>query len=1116
MTSTRNRFAIGYIVTGGDQSTEDECALRWLARQDDIEPRTYPLDSVPESSSLGACDLVWIHSTDEQSFDRFREMAAWPALLKSHYERGGKLLCTGFSAHLPFDIGIESREAEARPIDVTDTGYGRKIGFQGFRGHPLFRGFHGGVYVWHAYEDHTSWRVGYFDESWPEEGKVVGVEKTYIQILPDSKLVVEYGNGRGVVLSVGGFIHFGKQNVCRLHLERFVKNSFTYLVTGRGDKSVTWWTPGVAAPKSFSITSKPLLPLSDHPFEIEDESGEIGDESGLILEPERGGNEYCEVAGRRSVVMCREGGGIDEIWMHPFRVLRDLEVIVGEGDSVRSLKELQPSVEIRPESITRRYEMISGTLTEVVSAALDSPVVLIRYRADVREPLELVVTFKSDMRWMWPYREDATLGIHYGYDEGLHALHVREGGGYFHCLFGGNMQPTRHLSGRFRGIRLDARSLKGIPTEGNVVYHAVTYSLGPGARRQLSFAVVGSSAGRKEAEELYRSVLVSPLECCSAVTRHYRKLLESQVSVKAGDADFNEGFRWALVGTDRFLATTPGMGTGFLAGYGTSESGWNGGHEVSGRPGYAWYFGRDAQWASFAVDAYGDFDAVRCQLELFEKYQDIDGKIFHELTTSGVVHYDAADSTPLYVILAAHYLRASGDGEFIESIWPSLQRAIEFLYTTDTDGDGLIENSHVGHGWVESGDLFGAHCTLYLAGLWAQALRDAAYIARVVGATELMRILTRDAVRVRETIHTAFWNERSGFFNHSKRKDGSFIEEKTVMPAVLMGFRLLDERRVGSMLDEFSSNAFSTDWGVRIISRSSTHYNPEAYHTGTVWPLFTGWVSLAEYAYGRSTQGFTHLMNNLLFYRHGALGFAEEVFHGERYKRAGVCPHQCWSETSILLPAIEGMVGFRPDAIEKKLILTPRFPLHWSEVEVHGLRVGPSRLSMKMERDRNVTRYSLRPIKGESLHVALAPEITDGMRITRITVNGRDVTSAVTKSRGVLEDAIHVDMKAEAAVEINHTGGIGVIPHVPRPEPGEESDGFRIIKTFRDGNSYVVTLEGKQGSSAVMEVRHFDREIGRVEGAEPGKRNGDIRELSVSFDVSGQEFVRKNVRIETV
>lgn len=1108
MTSTMNRFAIGYIVTGEGQSTEDECAFRWLARQDDIEPRMYPLDNVPASSSLGACDLVWLHSTDEQSFRRFREVAAWPALLKSYYERGGKLLCTGFSARLPFDIGIESREAEARPIDIADTGYGRKIGFQGFRGHPLFQDFHGGVYVWHAYEDHTSWRVGYFDTSWPGEGKVVGVEKAYIRILPDSKLVVEYGNGRGVVLSVGGFIHFGKKNVCRLHLERFVRNSFTYLVTGRGDEPVTFWTPGGAAPQSSSITSNPLSPVPDQPFSIEDESG-------LILAPERVHDEYCEVAGRRCVVMCREEGGIDEVWVHPFRVLRDLEVIVREGDSVRSLKELQPSVEIRPESITRRYETITGTLTEVVSAALDSPVVLIRYRADVREPLELTVTFKSDMRWMWPYREDASLSIHYGYDEGLHALHVREGGGDFYCLFGADMQPTRHLSGQFRGIRLHARSLEGIPTEGNIIYHAATYSLGPGARRQLSFAVAGSSAGRKEAEEVYRSVLASPDECCSAVARHCRKLLESRVSVKAEDTDFNEGYRWALIGTDRFLATTPGMGTGFLAGYGTSESGWNGGHDVSGRPGYAWYFGRDAQWASFAVDAYGDFDAVRCQLELFKKYQDIDGKIFHELTTSGVVHYDAADSTPLYVILAAHYLRASGDREFIESIWPSLRRAIEFLYTTDTDGDGLIENSHVGHGWVESGELFGAHCTLYLAGLWAQALLEAFYMTRTVGATELGRRLMRDAMRVRETIHTAFWNERSGFFNHSKRKDGSFVEDKTVMPAVLMGFRLLDERRVGSLLDEFASNAFSTDWGVRIISRSSPHYNPETYHTGTVWPLFTGWVSLAEYAYGRSTQGFTHLMNNLLLYRHGALGFAEEVLHGERYQRAGVCPHQCWSETSILLPAIEGMVGFKPDAGEKKLILTPRFPLHWSDVEVHALRVGSSRLRMKMERDRNVTRYSLQPLEGENLHVALAPEIADGMRVTRITVNGRDVTSAATKSRGVLEDAIHFDMKAEVAVEINHTGGIGVIPHVPRPEPGDEGDGFRIIKTFREGDSYVVTLEGKQGSTAVMEVRHFDREIGRVEGAELGKRNDDIRELSVTFDVSEQEFVRKNVRIQT-
>ena len=110
----------------------------------------------------------------------------------------------------------------------------------------------------------------------------------------------------------------------------------------------------------------------------------------------------------------------------------------------------------------------------------------------------------------------------------------------------------------------------------------------------------------------------------------------------------NEGYRWALIGANRFYVDTPGLGQSLVAGYSTTATGWDGNHQINGRPGYAWYFGRDAQWSAFALLNYGDFEKVKSVLTIFQDYQNINGKIFHELSTSGVVHYDAADATPLY------------------------------------------------------------------------------------------------------------------------------------------------------------------------------------------------------------------------------------------------------------------------------------------------------------------------------------------------------------------------------------------------------------------------------------------------------------------------------------
>src|SRR5690606_35380252 len=132
--------------------------------------------------------------------------------------------------------------------------------------------------------------------------------------------------------------------------------------------------------------------------------------------------------------------------------------------------------------------------------------------------------------------------------------------------------------------------------------------------------------------------------------------------------------------------------------------------------------------------------------------------------------------TPLYVLLASHYLRASGDLNFISDTWENLEKAINYCYSTDTDGDGLIENTNVGHGWIEGGALYGAHTTFYLAGIWAATLREAAYLARQLGKDDIALKYEKDYLRIKEKVNTKFWNEKSEHFNYGLLHDGSYNE----------------------------------------------------------------------------------------------------------------------------------------------------------------------------------------------------------------------------------------------------------------------------------------------------------------------------------------------------
>ena len=67
--------------------------------------------------------------------------------------------------------------------------------------------------------------------------------------------------------------------------------------------------------------------------------------------------------------------------------------------------------------------------------------------------------------------------------------------------------------------------------------------------------------------------------------------------------------------------------------------------------------------------------------------------------------------------------------EFLKLQWDSILKAYRFSDATDTDGDGLIENTGVGHGWVEGGALYPAHEEIYMQGLWVEALAGIAELA---------------------------------------------------------------------------------------------------------------------------------------------------------------------------------------------------------------------------------------------------------------------------------------------------------------------------------------------------------------------------------------------------
>ncbi|MDP4281050.1 MAG: GH116 family glycosyl hydrolase, partial [Bacteroidota bacterium] len=820
---------------------------------------------------LSGYSVLWFQRNDTTVFSEMETNRKIIHSLRDFIQNGGSLLLTGEAFRYILPLGLENISPQDSLKRSMDEGYGRKLGFHAWKDHPIFSGMNGGSYILMPFKDTTVRITGYFGKFLPENGKVVAVDWDYIFMRETSKIVVEYGLGKGKVLAVGGYMAFSSLNMNRKHLDFFTQNVLKYLAGETLSSFPNYWD------YSESQINKAFPPSSVFPpFIIPESKTWIIPDNPMTLKAKYASGNSWDVASERLLTMGTEYGGIKEVWAHPFMAFRDYEAGIrfSYSDTIYWFTDEHPEIQVMPDGLVREYKFSRGYLKEVIVNDPSEPAGVIHYEYQGVYPAELILRFNSNLRIMWPYSENVNRLIRHSWLDSIQAFFAGDKSGELCLLFGANKKPDMKLEGQFEGFIpiKGKKEFEGIPTSAFKASFLLCYPLGMNDRMDVVYAASGE--GFDKTFYSYKKAISDPYAIFSRAKEHISSLFHNNLQITTPDSGFNLGYQWAMLGTDRFMVNTPGMGRSVVAGYATTENGWDGEQKVSGRPGYSWYFGRDGEWSGFAILDYGDFEKVKDILAFYKKYQDLSGKIFHEATTSGVIHYDAADATPLYIVLAGKYFRHTNDLEYLKSNWGSIRKAIDFCFSTDTDNDHLIENTNVGHGWIEGGKLYGSHATLYLNGIWASALDEAANMAKALGYAEADNYQQESKI-VKQIINNDFWIDRIKFFSYGKNKDNSFRLEPTVLPAVPLYFHLAEEEKAGLILDRYAGNHFTTNWGIRIVGDESPLFNPTGYHYGSVWPLFTGWTSLAEYAYGRNDVAFSHLMENLSIYRYWGLGFIE-------------------------------------------------------------------------------------------------------------------------------------------------------------------------------------------------------------------------------------------------
>jgi hypothetical protein len=153
------------------------------------------------------------------------------------------------------------------------------------------------------------------------------------------------------------------------------------------------------------------------------------------------------------------------------------------------------------------------------------------------------------------------------------------------------------------------------------------------------------------------------------------------------------------------------------------------------------------------------------------------------------------------------------------------------------------------------------------------------------------------------------------------------------------------------MLTRWASHEFSTDWGLRDISIRTPFYDPISYHQGSVWPLFTGWTSVAEYRAGRPLSAYAHLMQNLDLTWAQDLGSVTELLSGEFFQPLGrSSSHQMWSSAMVVTPMLRGLFGLDGHAANQTLRVAPHLPADWDRATLRNVPLGPSTVDLRYQR----------------------------------------------------------------------------------------------------------------------------------------------------------------------
>ncbi|MFZ0594707.1 MAG: amylo-alpha-1,6-glucosidase [Bryobacteraceae bacterium] len=358
------------------------------------------------------------------------------------------------------------------------------------------------------------------------------------------------------------------------------------------------------------------------------------------------------------------------------------------------------------------------------------------------------------------------------------------------------------------------------------------------------------------------------------------------------------------------------------------------------------------------------------------------GKILHEMRKGEMArlgevpfdrYYGSVDATPLFVLLAAAYYERTADIEFIRSVWPNLEAALEWVDRFgDVDGDGFVEYARhtetglLQQGWKDSQDsVFHDDGSLARGPIALCEVQSYVYAAKLriaeaaddLGLRSTGEKLRAQAGELRKRFEDAFWSEQLSMFAMALDGDKRQcrIRSSNAGHCLFSGIASPDHSR--RTMDSLLAPGFFSGWGIRTVATSEKRFNPMSYHNGSVWPhdnALIAWGAMNSRQKDLALKIMSGLLDLSIFIDLHRLpelicGFARRAGKAPtQYPVA--CAPQAWAAGAAFL-VLQACLGISIDAKESRVYLRhTALPEAIAQVQIRNLKIGDASIDLAFYR----------------------------------------------------------------------------------------------------------------------------------------------------------------------